>query len=102
MVGYDPGGMGKHGVAVLRVQPKGDRWRSADLRVITAQTLTEVVTWVTDTCRDGRIIAAGTDTLTEWNSGPGGWRPADRWLINEYPPPRLGASLHPQACTAPW
>lgn len=85
IVGYDPGGNGKHGLAVLRVEPAGSQWRTVELQVTTGRTLADAVTWVTDTCSDARIVAVGVDTLTEWNSGRSGWRPADAWLRGEYP-----------------
>ena len=85
VVGYDPGGNGKHGVAALRIRAEDGRWRPLDLQVTSAKSLSDVVAWVTDVCHDGRILAAGVDTLTEWNSGRSGWRPADLFLIGEYP-----------------
>ena len=85
IVGYDPGGNGKHGVAAMRVEPAGPRWRPVELQVTTAYTLADVVASVTETCQRGRIVAAGVDTLTEWNSGRSGLRPADEWLRGEYP-----------------
>ena len=84
VVGYDPGGNGKHGMAVLRVRSEGDRWRPLDLQVTTESSLADTLDWVKNTCRHGRILAAGVDTLTEWNSGLGGWRPADCWLRKTY------------------
>lgn len=84
VVGYDPGGNGKHGVAVLRVQLNGTRWHAAGLQVNRAQTLADAAAWMTDTCKSGRIVAVGVDTLTEWNSGHSGLRPADQWLRTEY------------------
>lgn len=80
VVGYDPGGNGKHGVAALRVRQEGSRWAPVELRTTTAQTLGDVVAWVEAECQGGRVVAAGVDTLTEWSTGPGGWRPADCWL----------------------
>jgi hypothetical protein len=85
VIGYDPGGNGAHGVAVLEVREENSRWHSVSLQVEQAHTLRDAVAWLEDTCRDGRIIAAGVDTLTEWNSGRSGWRPADCWLRDKYP-----------------
>jgi hypothetical protein len=85
VIGYDPGGNGNHGLAALRVEERGTDWVPLELSVTTARVLADVVEWVTDTCRDVRMVALGVDTLTEWNSGPGGWRPADRWLRATYP-----------------
>lgn len=85
VIGYDPGGNGAHGVAALRVCAEGDIWQPLDLRAETAYTLANAVAWLDATCRDGRIVAAGIDTLTEWNSGPSGWRQADLWLRDAHP-----------------
>lgn len=84
VLGYDPGGRDRHGLAALRVEKRGSRWEPLDLSVHTAGVLRDVVGWITDTCRDVRIVAVGVDTLTEWNGGNGGFRPADRWLRREY------------------
>lgn len=85
VIGYDPGGNVAHGVAALRVRADGAHWQPLDLQTETAHTLKDVVAWLESSCRDGRIVAAGVDTLTEWNTGPCGWRPADRWLRDRYP-----------------
>lgn len=85
MIGYDPGGNGKHGLAALRVEKRDGRWKPLDLFVTTAGSLDDVVGWVDTACRDAPIVAAGVDTLTEWNSGRSGYRPADLWLIHKYP-----------------
>jgi hypothetical protein len=85
VVGYDPGRNGSHGLATLRVEAKDGRWKPMDLAVSTAADLHGAVGWVEETCRGGRIVAAGVYTLTEWNGGRAGWRPADRWLKIHYP-----------------
>jgi hypothetical protein len=41
--------------------------------------------WVEAKCGSGRIVAAGVDTLTEWNSDRSGFRPADICLRKTYP-----------------
>lgn len=85
VIGYDPGGNGRHGVAALQVRERKGRWIPVDLQVRTVDTLTDVVEWVEDQiCRDVRIVAAGVDTLTEWNGGRSGWRPGDCWLKDAY------------------
>lgn len=48
-------------------------------------TLGSAIAWITGECDRFPILAAGIDTLTEWNDGPSGWRPADRWLRDRYP-----------------
>lgn len=78
VAGYDPGGDGTHGLAVLRVKAT---------RIISMQT------FVLDTVEDvlarlfseGKLLALGVDTLTCWSTGHSGWRPADRWLRQTYP-----------------
>jgi hypothetical protein len=85
VIGYDPGGNGKHGVAALRVEQRDGSWIPLDLTVATARYINDVVGWVVGTTSNGRIVAAGVDTLTEWNSGHSGFRPADRWLTLAYP-----------------
>jgi hypothetical protein len=78
ILGYDPGGDGKHGVAVLHLR---------DRAPIKIETLTlpntEAVIEYFSTVEN--VHALGVDTLTCWSTGPGGWRPADRWLRKMYP-----------------
>jgi len=67
------------------VREENARWMPIDaLQVAAASTLRDAMAWVDDACRNGRIVAAGLDTLTEWNTGVGGWRPADSWLREKY------------------
>lgn len=88
--GYDPGGNGRHGVAALRVEQRDGRWEPVDLVVTTERDIAAVVEWLENACRGGRIVAAGVDTLTEWNSGRNGDRPADTWLRKACPDVRGG------------
>jgi hypothetical protein len=77
IVGYDPGGDGAHGVALLSLlngQPES-------VRTKTCQTAQQVIEYLEEL---GTIVALGVDTLTCWSTGPGGWRPADRWLRGRY------------------
>lgn len=77
IVGYDPGGNGNHGIAELRVrdgQPEA-------LTTRTLQTAEDVIRFLEDM---SHIVAFGVDTLTCWGTGPSGWRPADRWLRDNY------------------
>lgn len=85
VVGYDPGGADAHGVAVLEVREEDSRWQPNILHVKESKTLEAAVSYVEESCQGGRIVAAGIDTLTEWNSGPSGWRGADLWLRKTYP-----------------
>lgn len=84
VVGYDPGGDGAHGVAVVQMKEMGARWSPVALDAVVAHAVSDAVAWLEANCREGRIAAAGIDTLTEWNSGAGGWRPADLWLRGRY------------------
>lgn len=77
LVGYDPGGKGAHGVAEVFVE--GGRAR--DLATKTFETTEQVIGLLEHT---GSLVAFGVDTLTCWATGPGGWRPADRWLRRRY------------------
>jgi hypothetical protein len=78
IVGYDPGGNGKNGLACLDVQnshPKG-------IKIITLENAESVIQSIS-TSSD--IIGLGVDTLTCWCTGKSGWRPADLWLRRKYP-----------------
>ena len=77
VVGYDPGGNGRHGLAVLDVADGEPR----ALDVSTHPTVESVLQAVEGTAP----LAVGADTLTCWATGRSGWRPADRWLRAEYP-----------------
>lgn len=75
-LGYDPGGGGAHGVAMI-----ADRQAICD----TVPTAQDAITWFDERCRDQAPSAVGIDTLTLWSTGPAGWRPADRALRAAYP-----------------
>jgi hypothetical protein len=78
VVGYDPGGDGSHGVAVLRLRDG----IPVQLQTETLQTTEETIKFFLQL---RGLSAIGVDTLTCWSTGPGGWRPADRFLRFEYP-----------------
>ena len=84
VVGYDPGGNDRHGLAVLHVKEQAGCWSVRAIETAVAECLADAVAWVERRCGGGRIVAAGADTLTEWSSGKGGWRAADLWLRREY------------------
>ena len=84
VIGYDPGGNNAHGVAALAVISREARWTPERLLVEQKTTVGAAVEWFEHVCRGGRIVAAGVDTLTEWNDGRCGWRPADLWLRMTY------------------
>lgn len=86
VVGYDPGGKGNHGVAVVTVREQDlGRWTPNKLDASAERTLGDATRWILSRCEDGPILAVGIDTLTEWNAGEAGWRPADLWLLKRYP-----------------
>ena len=80
IIGYDPGGKDAHGVAALEVHDETGRWTPDQLMLEQRSTVGQVTKWFEQVCADGRVVAAGIDTLTEWNDGSSGWRPADLWL----------------------
>lgn len=77
IVGYDPGGDGAHGVALLSIS----NGRPESVCCRTCATTQEVIEYVEEL---GTLVALGVDTLTCWSTGRGGWRPADRWLRDRY------------------
>src|SRR5262249_3810366 len=78
LVGYDPGGDGAHGIALLSVDDHG---RATSLSTRTFETTEGVIAHLE---RLPAVAALGVDTLTCWSTGTGGWRPADRWLRDRY------------------
>jgi hypothetical protein len=85
IIGYDPGGNGAHGAAVMEVKEGNGRWEPTSIQVRELSTLSEALAWMEEAYRGGRIVAAGVDTLTEWNGGRSGFRPADQFLKATYP-----------------
>lgn len=79
ILGYDPGGDGKHGVAFATCE-KGV---VTGCELTTLRTAEQVIAATADYTD---LIAVGIDTLTCWSTGPSGWRPADRWLKKRYKP----------------
>ncbi len=78
ILGYDPGGDGKHGVALLSLE-------SGVPSAVHAKTVRTAEDALCFFERQNSPLAIGIDTLTCWSTGPGGWRPADRWLRESYP-----------------
>ena len=78
IIGYDPGGAGAHGVAKLLV----DCGQAVSVTTDTTGTTEQVIRIVEGITG---LMALGIDTLTCWSTGPAGWRPADRWLRDQYP-----------------
>lgn len=82
LLGYDPGGDAKHGVAAVRAD------RSFTVSVVECATVASVecaAQWFLSRMAGAKRVALGVDTLTVWSSGPKGWRPADRRLKAAYP-----------------
>jgi len=92
LLGYDPGGEHAHGLALYEVRQVKGRWCPQSLQVVTVSSVREVVAWVVAQAAGARLLAVGLDTLTEWNSGSGGWRPSDFWLRKTYPTVRLSVT----------
>jgi len=77
VLGYDPGGDGKHGVAFATCE-EGVVTGCSVATLRTAEQVIAVAAEYSD------LVAVGIDTLTCWSTGPSGWRPADRWLKERY------------------
>jgi hypothetical protein len=78
ILGYDPGGNGKHGVAALSVD---DSYNPTKIIVQTKETVKDVIDWFS---QFSDAVGIGIDTLTKWATGKSGWRPADLWLRAKY------------------
>lgn len=76
IMGYDPGGNQNHGVAFFTYE-KG---KLVNHQIHTLDTAHDVI----ELTKTKYIFAIGIDTLTYWSTGHSGWRPADRWLRNQY------------------
>jgi len=77
IIGYDPGGNEEQGFATLHVEHG------------TPQALeTEVIDYAESAIRrledTSDLIGFGIDTMTCWSTGKSGWRPADKWLRDQY------------------
>ena len=86
VVGYDPGGNGRHGLAVLQVQHQQGLWVASRIVALRALPDVQAVIACAEACiSQGALVATGIDTLTAWSGGPSGWRQADLWLRQRYP-----------------
>lgn len=84
LLGYDPGGNGKHGVARVallagQVDPNG-------VLTATVETAEDALQWLLEA---GSPLGCGIDTLTAWATGKSGMRPADSYLRDQYLAVRL-------------
>lgn len=92
--GYDPGGNGNHGVATLQVEVRRGRVRPVGkLSLVDFACLSDVTHALDHFASNGKV-ALGVDTLTRWNSGRSGFRPADDW-IREHDPRRMSSVVSP-------
>lgn len=84
IIGYDPGGNNRHGVAILSVSIEGGRWKPRSLELKTLQCGQSVIELISRDAPEGNLLAVGIDTLTAWSGSKSGWRPADHWLREKY------------------
>ena len=77
VVGYDPGGNGKHGFARATV-------RDGEIVSVTTKTLRHAEDVIASILEIETLVGLGIDTLTCWGTGRSGWRPADYWLRDRY------------------
>ena len=77
IIGYDPGGNGKHGLAIMSIKNN----EIFGIEVTAHKNLQEVIETAFD-CQDLRAI--GVDTLTCWSTGDSGWREADSKLRKDF------------------
>jgi len=78
ILGYDPGGNNGHGLASLVVR----NGMVLDVQTRTLATSEEVTRFAVER---RNVVGLGADTLTCWSTGQSGWRPAERWLREQYP-----------------
>lgn len=84
LLGYDPGGNGKHGVA--RVTVRAGEVARDGVFTATVETAEDALQWL---LQADSPLGCGIDTLTVWATGKSGLRPADTWLREHYPSVRL-------------
>jgi hypothetical protein len=84
VIGYDPGGNNRHGVAVVSVLNDGHRWVPRSLDLQACANSQAVIDLISAKAPEGQLLAAGIDTLTAWSSGDSGWRLADLRLRKKY------------------
>lgn len=84
IIGYDPGGNNRHGVAIVSVSIERGRWMPRSLELKTLQTAQSVIELISSSAPEGDLLAVGIDTLTAWSGSKSGWRPADQWLRKTY------------------
>ena len=70
-LGFDPGGLGRFGAALVS---------DSELLLQTVDSADEAFRWAKHHLRGRSPRAAGIDTLLHWSMSGGGWRPADHRL----------------------
>lgn len=78
IAGYDPGGNGSHGLAMIEINDES----VSIVDVLTLDSAEEVIRVLEGA---NNLVALGVDSLVALSTGPSGWRPADRWLRKRYP-----------------
>jgi hypothetical protein len=83
ILGFDPGGADNNGVAILR---PGEQ---PSTMTATVASVDHAIDWFAEQASAEFPVGAGIDTFLFWETGPAGWRKADRVLQDEYPQVRL-------------
>lgn len=82
ILGYDPGGKQKNGVAIITVDPI----IGICAKVNTTDNVNQAFQWFTDNVgTETEVKGAGIDTLLYWSTGDSGWRMVDKRLKEKYP-----------------
>jgi hypothetical protein len=72
ILGFDPGGKGKFGCAILDTV-------SRHFLACRAKSVDHAVEWTKENTHGQEVVAAGIDTLLCWQSTGAGWRGADEF-----------------------
>ena len=84
VIGYDPGGKKKNGVALLEANTKG----LVEICAAVTDDVDGALAWLDRRLGRRPVKGAGIDTLLSWSTGPSGWRPMDKDLWLKYPKAR--------------
>ena len=79
ILGYDPGGVGNNGLAILDL-----RQEQPVAQTFTSDCVDDAFDWFAGHV-DGVPDAVGIDTFLSWATGPSGWRPMDTILRDNHP-----------------
>src|SRR5438105_3382447 len=84
VLGYDPGGNGRHGLVILEVANHRGLWLGSRVTLLEeCRDGNDVIGRAGKCIGKGTLLASGVDTLTAWSGNPAGWRCADKWLRNQ-------------------